>query len=566
MKEFVKFIESIRPKFEKLSRNAYLRSIREGFLAATSVLLFGSIFLLIAFIPKLFGVSMSPETQSLIKKPYFYSIGFLGLVIAGTTSKTLTDSFNRSMESTNQINNISTLLAGVLGFLLLASDSFFGGFTSEFVGSIGLIPAFVSAIITVNVFKICIKNNVTIKLHEEIPPNLAQTLKDAIPFSISILIMFLIDICSRKFFGENFASLTIQFLRPLFDLADSYIGLVIIYGAMTLFWFSGVHGPSIVEPIIAFIAYANLDANLMFLTNGMHANALVTPGLQSFVATIGGTGATFVVPFIMMWFLKSKQSKSVGRSSVFPTSFGVNEPVLFGTPLISNHMFAIPFLVTPIVNVFLFKFFVEFLGMNSFSYFLPWMIPGPLGLVMGTGFDKLSIVLTILILIVDTIIYYPFLRCYDKKMLLEESKIETNVIENEKNEKNEINEEQKVEKEIENNCDANLQKTISDKKNVLVLCAGGGTSGLLSNALNKAAVENNIKVDSAAGSYGAHNDILKDFDLVILAPQVASNYEDIKKDTDKLGIKLVKTQGVEYIKLTRNPKEALDFVLKQFSE
>ncbi len=97
MKEFVKFIENIRPKFEKLSRNAYLRSIREGFLAATSVLLFGSIFLLIAFIPKLFGVSISQETQSLIMKPYFYSIGFLGLVIAGTTAKTLTDSFNRSM-------------------------------------------------------------------------------------------------------------------------------------------------------------------------------------------------------------------------------------------------------------------------------------------------------------------------------------------------------------------------------------------------------------------------------------------------------------------------------------
>ena len=564
MKEFVKFIENIRPKFEKLSRNAYLRSIREGFLAATSVLLFGSIFLLIAFIPKLFGVSISPETQSLIMKPYFYSIGFLGLVIAGTTAKTLTDSFNRSMESTNQINNISTLLAGVLGFLLLSSDSFLGGFTSEFVGSIGLVPAFVSAIITVNVFKICIKNNVTIKLHEEIPPNLAQTLKDAIPFSISILIMFLIDICSRKFFGENFASLTIQFLRPLFYFADSYIGLVIIYGAMTLFWFSGVHGPSIVEPIVAFIAYANLDVNLMAITNGMHANALVTPGLQSFVVTIGGTGATFVVPFIMMWLLKSKQSKSVGRSSVFPTSFGVNEPVLFGTPLISNHMFAIPFLLTPIVNVVLFKVFVEVLGMNSFGYFLPWMIPGPLGLVMGTGFDKLSVVLTILILIVDVIIYYPFLKHYDKKMLLEESKVKP---EDEiENQKIEIKEEENVEEENQNKVSVNLPESYEDFKNVLVLCAGGGTSGLLANALKKAAVENNIKIDSAAGSYGAHNDILKDFNLVILAPQVASNYEDIKKDTDKLGIKLVKTQGVEYIKLTRNPKDALEFVLKQFSE
>ena len=82
--------------------------------------------------------------------------------------------------------------------------------------------------------------------------------------------------------------------------------------------------------------------------------------------------------------------------------------------------------------------------------------------------------------------------------------------------------------------------------------------------LKKAAKEYNEPIDAAAGAYGAHYDMMKDYDLIVLAPQVASNYEDIKKDTDKLGIKLVKTQGAEYIKLTRDPKGSLEFVKKQF--
>ena len=110
------------------------------------------------------------------------------------------------------------------------------------------------------------------------------------------------------------------------------------------------------------------------------------------------------------------------------------------------------------------------------------------------------------------------------------------------------------------------QNTITEETNVLVLCAGGGTSGLLANALNKAAAEYNVPVKAAAGGYGAHREMLPEFDLVILAPQVASNYEDMKAETDKLGIKLASTEGVQYIQLTRDGKGALDFVQAQFEE
>ena len=94
----------------------------------------------------------------------------------------------------------------------------------------------------------------------------------------------------------------------------------------------------------------------------------------------------------------------------------------------------------------------------------------------------------------------------------------------------------------------------------MVLCAGGGTSGLLANGLNEAAAEYKEPVKAVAGSYGEHRDILKDFDLVILAPQVASNYEDMKKETDALGIKLVKTEGAQYIGLSRDGEGSLKFV------
>ena len=103
-------------------------------------------------------------------------------------------------------------------------------------------------------------------------------------------------------------------------------------------------------------------------------------------------------------------------------------------------------------------------------------------------------------------------------------------------------------------------------KKILVLCAGGGTSGLLANALAKGAKEEGIPLVTAAGSYGAHLDIMGDYDLVILAPQVASYYEDLKKDADRMGVKCIACEGKQYIDLTRNPKGALEFVFKIMGE
>ncbi|MDS5338405.1 lactose-specific PTS transporter subunit EIIC [Streptococcus pneumoniae] len=563
MDKLIIFIEKGKPFFEKLSRNIYLRAIKDGFISSMPAVLFSSIFILIAAVPNIFGFKWSDEQLAFILKPYNYSMGILALLVAGTTAKSLTDSVNtRSMEKTNQINYMSTFLAAVVGLLILAADPIEGGFANGLLGTRGLLTAFLAAFITVNIYKVCIKNNVTIRLPEEVPPNIAQVFKDVIPFALSVLSIYGLDLIVRNIFGTNVAESVGKILAPLFSATDGYIGLAIVFGAYAFFWLVGIHGPSVVEPLIVAISYANIEANVQLVQAGMHADKILNPVTQTFVVTMGGTGATLVVPFMFMWLCKSKRNRIVGRASVVPTFFGVNEPILFGAPIVLNPIFFIPFVTAPIINVWIMKFFVDVLQMNSFSIILPWTTPAPIGIVMGTALAPLSFVLAITLIIIDTLIYYPFVKVYDHQILEEERKGNSS---SELKEKVAANfNTAKADAILEKAGVDAAQNTITEETNVLVLCAGGGTSGLLANALNKAAAEYNVPVKAAAGGYGAHREMLPEFDLVILAPQVASNFEDMKAETDKLGIKLAKTEGAQYIKLTRDGKGALAFVQEQF--
>ena len=562
MNKLIAFIEKGKPFFEKLSRNIYLRAIRDGFIAGMPVILFSSIFILIAFVPNSWGFKWSDEVIAFLMKPYSYSMGILALLVAGTTAKSLTDSVNRSMEKTNQINYMSTLLAAIVGLLMLAADPIENGLATGFLGTKGLLSAFLAAFVTVAIYKVCVKNNVTIRMPDEVPPNISQVFKDVIPFTLSVVSLYALDLLARHFVGASVAESIGKFFAPLFSAADGYLGITIIFGAFAFFWFVGIHGPSIVEPAIAAITYANAEVNLNLLQQGMHADKILTSGTQMFIVTMGGTGATLVVPFMFMWLTKSKRNRAIGRASVVPTFFGVNEPILFGAPLVLNPIFFIPFIFAPIANVWIFKFFIETLGMNSFTANLPWTTPAPLGLVLGTNFQVLSFILAALLIVVDVVIYYPFLKVYDEQILEEERSGKSN---DELKEKVAANfNTAKADAILEKAGVEAAQNTITKETNVLVLCAGGGTSGLLANALNKAAAEYNVPVKAAAGGYGAHREMLPEFDLVILAPQVASNFEDMKAETDKLDIKLAKTEGAQYIKLTRDGKGALAFVQAQF--
>ena len=545
MDAIIKPIEKMKPFFDKVARNKYLKAIKDGFISSMPIILFSSIFLLIAYVPNVFGFYWSKEIETIIMKPYNYSMGILAIAVAATTTKHFTDTLNREMPANNQINSISTMICAICGFLILSSDALEGGFASEFMGSKGLLTAFMTAFVVGGIYKFCIKRNITIKMPEQVPPNLSQTFKDVIPFAFSMIIIWLFDYLFRMATGICFAKGVIQVFQPLFSAADGYVGLALIYGAMSLFWFIGVHGPSIVEPAISAALVLNMSTNLAAVQAGQHADKVLTLGAQYFVVCLGGTGATLVICLMFAFLAKSKELKAIGKASSIPVLFNVNEPFLFGAPIVLNLVFFVPFIFAPIANVWLFKIFVDVFNMDGFIYTLPWTTPGPLGIILGCGIKLLPVIFLVIVLVMDFVIYYPFFKVYDNQKLEEE-----------KNNHFEVKEDDSVE----------VDEKILDSKKILVLCAGGGTSGLLANALAKGAKEEGIPLVTAAGSYGAHLDIMGDYDLVILAPQVASYYEDLKKDADRMDVKCIACEGKQYIDLTRNPKGALEFVFKIMGE
>lgn len=561
MNGLIKQIEKGKPFFEKLSRNIYLGVVRDGFLTAMPAILFSSIFILIAAVPEIFGFNWPDAVSTWLWKVYGYSMGVVGLLVSATAARCLAESMNRKLPKNKVINTTSVMLASIVSFLLLSVTQVDGNFSTTYMGTKGLLASFVAAFITVNMYKLCVLKDITIKMPKEVPGTISQTFRDIFPFSFAVMAAVVLDLLVHYIFNMSFAEAIIILLQPLFTAADGYLGIAIIWGAMALFWFVGVHGPSIVEPAIAAIIYANVETNLKLFQEGQHAANVLTVGLGNFVGTMGGTGATLVVPYILLLFAKSKQLKAVGKASFIPVSFAVNEPLLFAAPIILNPYFFVPFLLTPMVNVCIFKFFVDVLDMNSFMYVLPWATPAPIGLILGTGMGVLSIILALVLIAVDFVIYLPFCKAYDD-LLVEQESIRAK-------------EESQATEAIENPAithqttkDPELIPTpslVTDKEiNVLVLCAGAGTSAMLANALTEGAEAYHQPIHAQAGAYGSHYDIMQDYDMVVLAPQVNSYYEDIKADTDRLGIKLIATKGAEYIGLTRNPKAAIDFVLAQF--
>lgn len=562
MNGFSAAMERMKPKFEKIASNPYVFAIRDGFIAAMPIILFSSLFTLIAYVPNAWGFYWPKAVETAITMPYNYSMGLLALYVTATCAKNLTDYKNLKLPKTNQINSMNVILAAEISFIIIAIKVGKGGIDLTYLGTQGLIASYIVGLIVPNIYYWCVKNNITINMPDQVPQNISQTFKDIFPMTFSVAFFWIIQIILNRLFGANLSECVVNLLSPLFRASDSYGGLALIAGAMAFFWFVGVQGPSIVAPAVAAIETTNSGLNQALMHAGEHATHILAINTQDYVMNMGGTGSTFIVPFLFLLLAKSAQNKAVGKASVIPGCFSVNEPILFGAPIIMNPVFFFPFLITPMFNVCMFKFFVEVLGMNSMIATLPWTVPAPIGIVVSTGFAPLSFLYVILALVIDALIWLPFFRFYDNDLYKQEQakpaeeKAEAATASNSTTTTTTTNTQTTSE-----NVDEEAKKGITKDTNVMVICAGGGTSGILAKALNKMAKERNLPLHAAARAYGQHMDIIHDMDLIILAPQMDSMKDNLKEIADHDGSKLVTTTGRQYIELTQNPDKAFKFVV-----
>lgn len=248
--------------------------------------------------------------------------------------------------------------------------------------------------------------------------------------------------------------------------------------------------------------------------------------------------------------------------------------------MILNPYMLIPFVAAGCVNVSVAKFFIDNVGMNGFSFVVPWATPAPIGIFITTNFQLIALVFVAIIILLDAIIYLPFLKAYDKLLCDQEAEraaelglesngaaaiaadasapaveqatasVETTAA---------AAESKPVADQPEPAADASAKKDVDGLK-VLVLCAGAGTSAMLANAIKEGAAQTGENIASSAGAYGQHTAIMDQYDVIVLAPQVRSYYNDMKADTDRLGIKLLAPRGKEYIDLTRDPAGAIKWL------
>ena len=558
MEKIIAAVDRMKPFFEKVSNNPYLRAIRDGFVSCLPVILFSSLFILVACIPEIWDFKWDDYVSGLLWQAYGYSMGILSVLMVATIAKSLTDNFNHKLPKLRQINTVSVMIVSIICFLLLSVEGVDKGIATEFMGTKGLLSAFVVAFTVPNIYKFFVGRGITIKLPEEVPHYIAQTYADLFPLAASITFFWVFSFVFRDVTGMLFGNWILELFKPLFQAADGYIGIALIYGAMAMFWFVGIHGPSIVEPAVTAIYIANIELNLQMVQAGEHATAILTHPTSYFVATLGGTGATLMFCAMCAFIAKSKQLRTVGRSSIIPVIFAVNEPILFGAPIVLNPVLFVPFILAPIANVWLYKFFVDVLGMNAFSYILPWTTPGTIGLIVATGFAKLSFFLAPLLLVVDAVIYYPFFRAYDKQLVEREALIAEGA---QLDDDGVPVEEAVAVKEVEVKKETPKATVPKTEKKVLVLCASGATSSMLAKAIVKGAKAADAPVDSIAMAYGQHKDCITDYDLIVLAPQMASMFDELKHDCDEKGVPAATCSGKEYVGLTRNPAGALEFAL-----
>lgn len=567
MDAIVSFLEKHQKFFDKFAKNIYLVAIKDGFLSNMPIVLASSLFLLLSTLPAYVGITLPQEVLDFFNKFYNYTMGVLGIMVAGTTAKSLTGSMNRRMPAGKLISDTSTMITAMCGMLLLSvtnSTVKINGadtsvFDTTYMGTKGLLAAFVAAFITVNVFKVCIKHNITIKMPKEVPGTIAQSFRDIFAFGFSVLACAIIDVIVRNTLQIPFANLVSTLLSPLFGAVDTYPGIALIESCVALFQFMGIHGGSVVMTPINAALYDNTAINLATFQAGGHPDIALTLDFTNFFAGLGGSGVTFVVPFILMFLMRSKQLRATGAASVVPVVFGVNEPVLFGMPIVLNPYMFVPYLLAPACNAVITKLFIDFVGMNGPMYTLPWALPGPIGAFLTTGMQPISLVCIAVLLVVDFAVYYPFCKAYDAVCVKQEAeRLDAEVAAGDP--------EAIAEKEKELAAAAEKVKESGKELKVLVLCQGGGTSALLANALKEGAGKKGLDILTDATAYGNHWDIMQGYNVVVLAPQVRTYADEIKPKADEYGIAVLTTRGKQYIDLTNDPEGAIDWLLERLAE
>lgn len=445
-----KFESIFLPLAVKIGKNKYLVSIRDGFLVSTPLLIVGSIFLVLGNLPV---PNYKPFLSGIFGENIF---GYFDKVVDGTFTLMallavigIAYAFSKEMK----IDRIfGTAISVIAWFILMPykvatkitipvedispTSSVVAGLTSEngvytitkevfalntkWLSSGGIFVGIIVCFLAIHIYSFAVKKGWKITMPEGVPDTVVDSFSALIPSGLVITVFFFINIIfTMTPYGNAFEFVYTILQTPLTNLGDSLGAMLIAYLFLHIFWFFGVNGGSVVgavyNPVLRVLSLENFDA----FQKGEPLPHIITGQFQDMFATFGGCGSTLSLVIVMLLICKSKRTKELSKLSVVPAIFGINEPIVFGFPIVLNPLIIIPFILAPLVNIVI-TYFAMDMGIVPCTngVMMPWTTPPIISGFLTTGIR--GSILQVVLIVIDCFIYYPFAKIIDKSYVKEE--------------------------------------------------------------------------------------------------------------------------------------------------
>lgn len=417
MNNFVeKMGEILMPFAQKISTNRYLAAIKEGFFGSMPIIIIGSIFLLFTSIPitgydTFMAGILGENWMDIFMFPYRVSYQLMALYVVVGIAKSLADYYKVGSKE-------SIIMAFVSYFMLtpmIKSEDGIRGFPLENFSASGLFLAIIVACLAVEIYRLIVQQGWTIKLPDSVPSNVAKPFEALIPAAI-IFIGFnaLRIIFSLTSFGSAQSFIFTLLQQPLQSLGGTLPATCIVLFLEAILWCFGLHGSSIVSAVMNPIWRALSAENAAAVEMGLAATNIVNYQFIANFVKLGGTAATIGLAIVCFFTAKSSQYKTLGKLSIVPSLFNINEPIVFGMPIVLNPLMMIPFVMANVlVGIATYASMAAGLVPLSNGIEVPWTTPPIISGFLICGWQGAA--LQVCLVLLSIVIYYPFFRMQDKQ-------------------------------------------------------------------------------------------------------------------------------------------------------
>ena len=291
-----------------------------------------------------------------------------------------------------------------------------GQLSMAYLGSDGLFVALIVGLLSVEICRI-VGNKVVFSFPASVPTAVTNFVNSLLPLAANIIIIYGINLCLIGLSGKALPAFVMSILTPAISSADNVWIYMAIFAFSNILWLFGINGSSIIFPIVFVLGITNSGLNAELINAGKEATHVMNLQIYRY-AVLGGGGNTLGL-VILMCFSKVKHIKSIGRLSVIPGICGINEPVIFGGPIVLNPILAIPFVLMPCISIGL-GYFAQVAGLVSMGYivdpsFTPFFAQGFL-----SALDFRNVIFMFVLIGISVAVYYPFFKVYEKSLIEKE--------------------------------------------------------------------------------------------------------------------------------------------------